>query len=337
MTLFPLAVILSLFSLSGHEAAIDVLTRWTWPLIYFPALYLQKNSLTKKIFFQALSVSLFIACLYSYFIFFRDHNLKYTSMTRVASFWDILRWGYFCSVALTIQLSVLLRPQLLTKKMWRWVFVLFVMTLIALIFSNTRGAWFGALLGGLLVLITQRKSLKFYFTYILCVGLILLSSDSVREKLFSSFMIEKRGGQITSGNDSNAGRLHMWKVSWELYQEVPFFGVGFEHSREALKSFLSTKDPVYVQTYTGTEYSYNDQHSSYMTVLLQFGGIYFVILYGFILLTMYHTRKEMTYWPALVCTAVVYFFHSGIVSFEAVVLFGLCALALCQTSKVSSG
>lgn len=326
---FPLAIAVSLFSVGGSTAAIDVLARWTWPLIYFPIVYLHQNKEQRIIFFKGLGLGLFIACLYSYVRFFGDIDTN----GRVASFWDILRWAYFLSIAVTVLFSMLLKSNFLPKKSWNIVFVLFAMSIISLVLTASRGAWMGALVGTFCVLLSQRKSFKYYLGYGFLVFVILFSNTAVRGRILSSFNVQRQGDKITSEDGSNAGRLHMWKVAMDLYKEVPLFGVGFKNSKPALEQFIAQQGPEYAEKYTKVEYSYNDQHSSYVTLLLQFGGVYFLFLYGFFAAATLKAYRDEMYIPAIVCTSVVYVFYSAIVSFEAVVVFGLLSFMILNLRK----
>lgn len=329
IALFPLAIGVSFFSVGGSTTAMEVVARWTWPLIYFPIAYLHQNKDQRIMFFKGLGLGLFIACIYSYIRFFGDIDTN----GRVTSFWDILRWAYFLAVAVTIIFSMLLKPKFLEKKTWNIVFVLFVMAVISLVLTSSRGAWMGALAGTFCVLISQRKSFKYYIGYGFLVCLILSSNAGVRNRILSSFNVQRQGDKITSEDGSNAGRLHMWKVAMDLYKEVPFFGVGFKNSKPTLEQFIAQQGPEYAEKYTKVEYSYNDQHSSYMTLLLQFGGIYFLFIYGFFLAATYKARREEIYIPAMICTYVVYFFYSAIVSFEAVIVFALLSFMILKLRK----
>ena len=333
IALFPVAIALNFFSAGGAGAALEVLTRWTWPLIYFPFVYLHENKRERILFFKGLGLSLFIACLYSFVRFSGEYD--FDSTARVSSFWDILRWAYFLAVAITILFAILIKTDFINARTRKFVFLLLVMAVTSLVLTASRGAWMGALVGTFCVLITQRKSFKYYLGYGVLVFLILFSNTGIRHRVLSSFDIKREQGKITSEDGSNAGRLHMWKVASDLYQEVPFFGVGFNNSKASLKEFIEKQNPEYAQKYTRVEYSYNDQHSSYMTLLLQFGGIFFIFLYGFLLVVTVKARREEIYIPAIMCSYVVYFFYSAIVSFEAVVIFGLISLMILKLRKIT--
>lgn len=331
IALFPLAIAVSLFSLGGADTAVEVLARWTWPLIYFPIVYLHHNQKQRLIFFKGLGLGLFVACLYSYVRYFGEMDTH----GRVASFWDILRWAYFLAVAVTILFSMCIKSNFLDKKTMKLVILLLVMAVISLVLTGSRGAWMGALAGTFCALVSQRKSWKHFLGYAVLVFLIMFSNAGVRHRILSSFDVKRQGDQITSTDGSNAGRLHMWKVSTDLFKEVPFFGVGFKNSKPALEQFLERQGPDYKDKYTKVEFSYNDQHSSYMTLLLQFGGIYFLFIYGFLIVATFLGRREHIYLPAMICTYVVYFFYSAIVSFEAVVIFALVSIIILRLGKSS--
>lgn len=335
--LYPLAIFLNLFSMGGFEhGAVNVLQKWTWPLVYFAVDYLQKNKPERIFFFKALGVSLFVACVYSLLIFLVGANFVFSTKLRVASFWDISRWGYFCAMAIIILLSLLIDKKALDGSQWKKILVLFFLCCFCLVINNSRAPMFGALIGIVVVLFMHRVSIKYYLGFLLAVVLLISSSAGLRARILSSFSIERKDGQIVSQNDSNAARLNMWKGTMDLYKQTPYFGVGFDYTKPAFEKFFATMktvDAEYVSRISAGEFSYNDQHSSYLSVLLQLGGIFFVCLYSFFLLVLYHGRRDKIYMPALLCTGIIYIVYSGILSFEAIVIFGLSSFLITQPQK----
>jgi O-antigen ligase len=323
IALYPTAIFFGFFSSGGSQVALDILARWTWPLALFPVFYVAQNKNVQKMLFKSLAASLLVACLYSYYRFYNEFDFVYSQQLRVSAFWDILRWSYFCAVALSVIFAYVVGDYSKTKKEKNLLIVLFVLTAISLVLTNSRGAWIGALLGLFVAIIVQKKSIKYYLGYFGIICVLLLSSEGVRNRIMSSFSIQKEGVKITSTNKSNAARLHMWKVALDLYQEVPFFGVGFNNTKPALEVFLEKQGESYVSKYTGGDYSYNDQHSSYIAMLLQFGGVFTVMLYALFFIVTWSHRKNAILMSAMACTFFVYLFYGCIVSFEAIVAFSL--------------
>ncbi len=332
-TLYPIALIISSFSLTGFEATKIILSGWVWPLISLPAFVIYKNPSLRKSFFIGSCTGILIGCLYSLYLFLTKYNTTFTAAVRVESFWDIGRWGTFLAVA-TVAMASQFRSVFTSKKtmLYKVCFsLLLLLSTFCLILSNTRAPWMGALIGLFFLVILKTRVRYSILIYLAVVIAIVFATPAIKERFESIFKINKNeNGKISSTDPSNAGRLHMWKVAFDLFKENPIFGVGFENTEKPLKEFLSRQTQEYRDSYTTIEYSYRDQHSSYISFLVQMGIIFSALIW---ILSAYLFLQNLNKYlknnfrgsllPAavLVCFFIEFVFYSSLNTFESTLFF----------------
>ena len=340
ISLFPLAIFLNLFSLNGWESSLKVITSWPWPLIAAPTLVIFGQPQARKTFIYALGLGLLISCLYSIYLlaqhFIYQVDIPFmTSNFRIRSFWDSSRWGFFTGFFVLV-LSLLYYEKL-EHKFKSYLLPSLVLFSIVFLLSNTRGPLLSLFLILTLVSLTKARAMmrKQVALAIFIVFLGFVANKTAFERLTSIFAVQIDGAQITSKDPSNAGRLHMWKVAIDFFQEQPWFGSGFESTTEPLKKFIENKSSAYTDTFTKVEFSYNDQHSSYLSSLIQMGLIFFVICWGGILIIFtsgfknYLKSKEnaqLYYLAGLAYCFIILIFYSSFNSYESILLFILLTL-----------
>ena len=117
----------------------------------------------------------------------------------------------------------------------------------ALLASNTRGAWLALLVVGLASLYFLRfKEIRRYHITAFCFFLLVLLTMN----FLSESKIQKRTKTIKSELNINnewagSGRALIWKMSFDIIQEHPFFGAGPENLKEALKQTKNKRSHVY--------------------------------------------------------------------------------------------
>jgi O-antigen ligase len=280
---FPLALVVSLFSLGGLKAASNVVIGWSWPLYILPFSLLFVDKKLLKVFCWTLAVGMLLGCVKALEVFATKWGWHFDSQTRVDSFWDIGRWAYFLSCCCVI-LFGLYGANGFNKKASKFekfaVPALFLVALLFLILVNARGPWLAAIGGIGLLGISGKRYFKFLCGFFLLVVVSLFAVPGTMDRLQSSFSAKKENGVITSSDASNAARLHMWKVNSEFFQEQKFFGTGFGEAETPLRAFLAKQSPEYLAKYVDREFSFHDQHDSYLWVLVQLGLVFFVIFWG---------------------------------------------------------
>ncbi|AHI05692.1 hypothetical protein BDW_05930 [Bdellovibrio bacteriovorus W] len=330
----PLGMFLNLFSLGGWESSLKFLGANPWPLLVIPGFYLTQQKRELAFFLWPLSVSLILALLKAGTVFYVDYGLVFNSKTRVYSYFDIGRWGQFLSIA-TVSLFGLSYPSA-QKNRWLMLYYrsLFVLSLLFLVFSNTRAPWVGFFVGMILIIILMKKYLKTIIAVMFICSVVVLSNKEISARVVSIFEVKRdETGVITSEDTSNAGRLHMWKVALDRFPENPFFGTGFKNSETSLIDFLSKQTDNYRNTYTGINFSYNDAHSSYFQSLNEMGLIFFIYYWGilafyfiFMIRKFLKDRNSNFLISAAVVSAnmIVYIFYSSYSSYEVALLsFGM--------------
>jgi putative inorganic carbon (HCO3(-)) transporter len=117
----------------------------------------------------------------------------------------------------------------------------------ALLASNTRGAWLALLVVGLASLYFLRfKEIRRYHITAFCSFLLVLLTMN----FLSESKIQKRTKTIKSELNINnewagSGRALIWKMSFDIIQEHPFFGAGPENLKEALKQTKNKRSHAY--------------------------------------------------------------------------------------------
>jgi len=120
------------------------------------------------------------------------------------------------------------------KEVWIWAAVVVIATCI--LFTLTRQAWFGFLVGILFLGFVWKKK---YFLISLALMLFIAFTSSAQVKnRFQSFLLPKnetfveqvkyRIHGIITGNDYNFDvRLALWRGGWKIFKDYPLTGCGF--------------------------------------------------------------------------------------------------------------
>ncbi|MGP1471141.1 MAG: O-antigen ligase family protein [Schwartzia sp. (in: firmicutes)] len=111
------------------------------------------------------------------------------------------------------------------------VFVLFLVSIVALLLNGARGAWlaaFGTTVAAMALAVRDRKRFVAGFA----VSLLLLSG------VFSqSAVLHARLATLTQPSfQSNSERLLMWRSAFHMFQDHPFLGVGMGHYEKAYQT-----------------------------------------------------------------------------------------------------
>jgi O-antigen ligase len=349
--LFPLGIFLNLFSIGGIKSSVHVLGAWLVVLLILPAFLIAQE----KTWFSALKwgvvTGFLLGCVKALWSFYVDFGFSLHGIPRVSGFLDFIRWGVVLAILSLVLLNCLIyQLQIKSKNLEKvGTSLLLICSLIFLILVNSRGAWLGFGVGALLLGLFQKKGLLVTGVILIGATLMVFSIPSLRQRLISTFdVIVTNAGSLESADNSNAGRLQMWKVAFDFYQEYPLLGVGFNNSTEPLKKFITQQSLEYQRKYVKGEFVYHDHHSSYLNSLIQMGIIFFILFWGFFLSILVDVvrKKSLALRPLVVSIVGSYLFmfiyYSGYVSYEACLLYmsiglfyGHCPQAFfCGVSKV---
>jgi O-antigen ligase len=173
------------------------------------------------------------------------------------------------------------------------------------------------------------KSLRFYLSLVFLLALSFVYNDALRNRSESIVAVNKTSeGALASENGSNNGRLKMWQVGVEFFQERPWFGTGFENSANYMNEFFNAH-PGYRERFVVKQFSMSDQHNSYLAVLVQMGLFFSVFLWGAVFFCGYKLfmqwYQSSSLWAAtlvclLVADIVIFVFYGSILTYEMVAL-----------------
>ena len=132
---------------------------------------------------------------------------------------------------------------------WRWIIVPFIALsfgVFASLASGNKGGWIAFpiliwLATGLVDKPTVKKSVLVMFALVAAMMAVYFCSDSVRERVsvvFPAIYEYFINGKVYDGS---AGiRLALWHSSFLIFLDNPFWGVGFDGYREAVKPFIAS-------------------------------------------------------------------------------------------------
>jgi len=116
----------------------------------------------------------------------------------------------------------------------RWIAPVLAINTIAIFFSLTRGLWLGCLV--LLVIhLALRRSRLLWAVPALPAVAFLLAPGPVRYRIHES---------LQSDYYSNAERMQMWRVGWQMIRDRPVFGVGPGRVDALYTQYLAPGEPV---------------------------------------------------------------------------------------------
>jgi O-antigen ligase len=326
--LYPIAIVCGFFSLGHGQSALHVATAWPWPLIFLPTMLVMNRPKDIQIVKYCLAVSLAVACAKCFYIFGADFGGVFKGDVRVHSFWDISRWGLFSALALIFLLAKIAGEKKILSSKINWALIFLAFADLACVFlANNRGPWLAFGISMLLFLVLYPKIWKCLVPIALLGVAALFFSNGLSSRISSIGAVETKQGDLVSKNPSNQGRLSMWKVAGDFYKEQPLFGTGFENSVLPLTEFLNRQTEEYRQKYTLVEFSYSDQHSSILTLLVQMGVIFSLVFWGLVffsgLTLLRRWRQTKALFDATLLAAVTFhlvlcFFYTSFLSFEIV-------------------
>ena len=246
---------------------------------------------------------------------------------RITSFWDVSRWGFFSGAVVLFLLQLLPVSDHREKIICGAVLLI---TLISFLMTGTRAPLLALISLSLLLTLSDRKMRRYAIVLILFLIVFAGTIPKYQARIFSIFQVQLTGEKLVSKNQSNLDRFNMWKVAIDFYKEQPLLGTGLGNSETPLRNYLQLKDLAYIDSYVSTGFSYRDQHSSYLTALVQFGLIFTVI--SFLLFAVIFIKTFIVFWKTrdflarfsligLSYCFIVFFFYSSLASYEAFVFF----------------
>lgn len=159
----------------------------------------------------------------------------------------------------------------------------FFLSILAIVFTYSRGAMLG--LVAVLFLILLRSKLSYKIITLMCVVIAL---PFIVEKVPESWY-EKMGSIQSIETDGSAmNRFRAWETSWNLAKDRPITGGGFNalHDVKIYDTYHSGK------VYEGIRVNKTGAHSIYFEIIGENGLIAFALFMFLILSTIYGARKS---------------------------------------------
>ena len=315
--IYFLGIITNLISEGGTKSLGKYAGRHTYFLI-IPCFLLMKNKISIKKIFSLFLISFIIAEIKSYEVFANEFNFQLLDTNaRVHSFYDYGRW----SALLLFNLCYLL-PLIFEKKLDRYqkylVNISFILGLISLILSNSRGPWLMFIVINIVYfLLYKRKMIKYFIAFFSLIVLVLTFSNDKYTKIFRERV---RSIKETKENNSNYARINMWREGLDftknnLGNKRILVGTGLLNYEKPFSDYLIKKGN-YQELFeiTGSQFSYTDSHSIYLNLLNQMGLLYFLtyLYLIFLILKNLILSKEKNEWTIPNITMVISFLLLGI-------------------------
>ena len=270
-----LGLILQCFSLGGFKSFI-IFSYKNYFLLILPLVPILLKDIKENYIVNTVASSLFIGSLKSFYNFYKDYNLQYSSSIRVDSFFDIMRWGIILVMGLLIIL-----PYLDKKRIFLW--IVFFLGIISLALNNSRGPILSLILG-IIIFIIMKKKIK------LGIGIIVM--------LISAFFILKSTNIFNQFSDrmesinntksgGNAARIFMWKKGMSFMtdslkenKKIFFFGTGINNRKKIFEKYLiENTDYKELSEDIKVGVSFDDSHNAYLNMFIQTGFIFTIIYY----------------------------------------------------------
>lgn len=270
-----LGLILQYFSLGGFKSFI-IFSYKNYFLLILPLVPILLKDIKENYIVNTVASSLFIGILKSFYNFYKDYNLQYSSSIRVDSFFDIMRWGIILVMGLLIIL-----PYLNKKRIFLW--IVFFLGIISLALNNSRGPILSLILGIIIFIILKKKiKLGIGIIVVLISAFFILKSTNILNQFsdrMESINNTKSGG--------NAARIFMWKKGMSFMtdslkenKKIFFFGTGINNRKKIFEKYLiENTDYKELNDDVKVGVSFDDSHNAYINMFVQTGFIFTIIYY----------------------------------------------------------
>lgn len=305
------------------------------PILYFQ---LSRNN-NNQYASHALLVSLVVALGYSG-IKLVNIGLENWNGQRIASFWDLGRWGELLGYSIAVLVPLVIqRVNTYREKILLGGTLFFA--IVFLLISGSRGPIL-ALLVSFTIYFIYRKPFHLIIITLLCSTLLYANKDLPQISAISA--------RITSildlsTNDSNNARLAMWQqgteFSFSLLKDSPqsfLLGTGIVQFERKYTQFLSNQGTTsQLIERTNNQFSFKDLHNTYLDLSVKLGIIYaavFIALLLSLFLSFYKQLDSGSPWAySGTCLLLTYFinsmFYTSGLEYQTTIFFLIAAL--CHT------
>ena len=285
LILLPIFSLLSVGGSYSFQRALEKSYRYIG--LFFIPLFLQKDKIVERVL-SLFSLSIVISFINGISFY---KKLKWNFNIRLISFSsNPLDEAHIMAMGSMLVLVAIVYY----AKEKKWLYTLFysltfILSLIALVLTQGRGAWIGFVVALFIVLFFLFKSKKNFVIAMLAIS--LLGYGAINSKVLENNRYIKRIVSINSKNDnSNKSRILLWQSGIEMYKSHPVFGVGrdnaSEFSLEYMKNHFKGQKPNYFSKGMMQLAEAGNLHSLYITSLAEEGILFFSFM-GMFLFILY--------------------------------------------------
>lgn len=203
--------------------------------LLIPQLFLEKEEIDEK---KIVYLFLGVITIYSILVYLGSKGIFPNYYVKGDSY--RLTGGYqISSYSGTLMIINLyyLRDMLCSKKYIEK--VIFTISLILIVLTNSRGAWLGVILMyGLYILLEHRKNILKISLVLAVLLSALWNINTPRSNFYKKRLISITN---TKNDGSNLGRLDMWKKSIPIIKENPINGIGYRTGGREVIDFFNKK------------------------------------------------------------------------------------------------
>ena len=281
LILLPIFSLLSVGGSHSFQRALEKSYRYIG--LFFIPLFLQKDKVVERVL-SLFSLSIVISFINGIFFY---KKLKWNFNERLISFSsNPLDEAHILAMGSILVLIAIVYYAKEKKSLYTLFYSLnFILSLIALLLTQGRGAWIGFVVALFVVLFFLFKSKKNFIVAILAIS--LLGYGAINSKVLENNRYIKRFESIQNKDSS---RILLWQSGIEMYKSHLVFGVGRdnagEFSLEYMKNQFKGQKPNYFSKNMIKLAEAGNLHSLYITSLAEEGILFFPFI-GMFLFILY--------------------------------------------------
>ena len=281
LILLPIFSLLSVGGSYSFQRALEKSYRYIG--LFFIPLFLQKDKVVERVL-SLFSLSIIISFINGIFFY---KKLKWNFNIRLISFSsNPLDEAHIMAMGSMLVLVAIV--YYVKEKKWSYTLfysLTFILSLIALVLTQGRGAWIGFVVALFVVLFFLFKSKKNFIIVMLAIS--LLGYGAINSKVLENNRYIKRFESIQHKDSS---RILLWQSGIEMYKSHPVFGVGrdnaSEFSLEYMKNHFKGQEPNWFFNQMMELAGSGNLHSMYFTSLAEEGILFFPFV-GMFLFILY--------------------------------------------------
>lgn len=315
LLLLILIPIFDFFSPGGVTSSLISIEKSYRFLPFFMAPIFINNEDRIKYFLYSIGVSVLINCIYGLNIY-KSRGWNFSA--RYESFTPIMDSAHTL-VGISFLILGFLVYLLKKKDIKSFCFILmvYIVQLVCILFSQTRGAWL-ALLGGLFIFLFFSIDKKKFAGIVLTLCLILIGVSQT-ESFKTNRYVQRFKSIKNIESDSPKIRLLMWEASFNIFLEHPIFGVGKDNAPKYYLEYFE-KNNKYDEVHNKGMLKYiaeaGNSHNMYFENLTNMGSLFLVLLtfWGYIAYSQLRTlislsKEDKKYWLLLgsMCLVISYY------------------------------